>query len=159
MQGSYQDRPKKRTTTATTQSETRADYSPRPCEGTSRVAHTHIPLSHHETWKLLPLSHPLVNPTTSTSVQDNTELTSSIGCRVLLGPNQYKSPVFFSHTIRTPDAQTLDYSLVLGPPFLTPTVGTPDRGCLHVMTNHFYRVQNGYIVSPSPDEHVLGGQR
>jgi hypothetical protein len=64
----------KRRTTTTTQSETRANNSPRPCEGTRRVAHTHILLSHLKTWELLPLSHLLVTPTTSTSVQDNTEL-------------------------------------------------------------------------------------
>jgi hypothetical protein len=66
-----------------------------------------ILFSQLETWELLPLSHPLVTPTTSTSVQDNTELTSPTGCRALLGLNQYKSPVFFLHTIRTLDAQTL----------------------------------------------------
>jgi hypothetical protein len=49
------------------------------------------------------LSHPLVTPTTSTSVQDNIELTSPIRHRAFLGPNQYKSPVFFLHTIRIPD--------------------------------------------------------
>jgi hypothetical protein len=100
-------RKRRRTTTTTTQSETRVDNSPGPCEGTSRVTHTHTLLSHLETWELLPLSHPLVTPTTSTSVQDNTELTSSTGRRALLGPNQYKSLVFFLHTIRTPDTQTL----------------------------------------------------
>jgi hypothetical protein len=99
--------PEKRTTTATTQSETRADNSPGPCEDTSRVVHTPILLSHLETWELLPLSHPLVTPTTCTLVQDNTKLTSSTGRRALLSVNQYKSPVFFLHTIRTSDAQTL----------------------------------------------------
>jgi hypothetical protein len=52
------------------------------------------------------LSHPLVTHTTSTLVQDNTELTSLTGHRAFLGPNQYKSPVFFLHTIRIPDMQT-----------------------------------------------------
>jgi hypothetical protein len=98
---------KKRTTTTTTQSETRTDNSPGPCEGTSRVMHTHTLHSHLETWEFLPLSHPLVTPTINTSVQDNTELAYPTKRRALLGPNQYKSHVFFLHTIRTPDAQTL----------------------------------------------------
>jgi hypothetical protein len=98
---------KRRTTTTRTRSETRADNSSGPCTGTSRVTRTHSLLSHLETWEFLPLSHPLITPTTSTSVQDNIELTSSTGRRALLGPNQYKLHVFFWHTIRTFDAQTL----------------------------------------------------
>jgi hypothetical protein len=57
-----------------------------------------------ETWESLPLSLSLVTPTTSTLVQDNTELSSLTGHRAFFGPNQYKSSVFFLHTIRTPDA-------------------------------------------------------
>jgi hypothetical protein len=53
-------------------------------------------------------------------MQDNTELTSSTGRKALLGPNKYKLSMFFLHVIWTSDAQTLDYSLVLGPSFLTP---------------------------------------
>jgi hypothetical protein len=63
--------------------------------------------SHFKTWEPLPLSLLLVTPTTSTSVQDNTELSSLTEHRAFFGPNQCKSPVFFLHTIRTPDAWTL----------------------------------------------------
>jgi hypothetical protein len=98
---------KERRTTIATQHNTQTDNSPRPCKGTSRVAYTHFLHSHLDTWELLPLSHPLITPTTSTLVQDNTELSSPTRHRAFLGPNQYKSLVFFLHTIRTPHAQTL----------------------------------------------------
>jgi hypothetical protein len=76
-------------------------------------AESHTPTfsSHLKTWELLPLSYPLVTPTTSTSVQDNIELTSSTRRRALLSLNQYKLPVFFLHTIRTP---THRHSLLVG---------------------------------------------
>jgi hypothetical protein len=50
------------------------------------------------------LSRPLVTPTTSTSVQDNTSLPFLTGRRAFFGLNQYKPLVFFLHTIRIPDA-------------------------------------------------------
>jgi hypothetical protein len=102
----HEDRRKKGTNTAS-QRKIQAGYSPGPCEVTSRVAHTHFLQPRLETWELLPLSRPLVTPTTSTSVQDNTELSSPTGRRAFLGLNQYKSSVFFLHTIRTPNTQTL----------------------------------------------------
>jgi hypothetical protein len=84
--------------------DTRTDNSPGPCEGTSRVTHTHS--THTLRLGRSSLSHPLVTPTTDTSVQDNTELTSPTGRRAFFGLKQYKSSVFFLHTIRVPDAQT-----------------------------------------------------
>jgi hypothetical protein len=96
IKGACRDRSTKNDTT--TQHDTRADNSPRPCEGTMGVTHT---LSTHT---LRPgsssLSHPLVTPTTSTLVQDNTEH------RAFQGLNQYNSPMFFLHTIWISDAQT-----------------------------------------------------
>jgi hypothetical protein len=138
MHGSFQGTEKRRrTTTTATQHKTRADKSPGPCEVTSRVAHTHFLHSHLETWEPLPLSHPLVTPTTSTSVQDNTELASPTGRRAFLGPS-INCPYSYC-TPSGPRRADTYYSLVLGPSFLTPTVVAPGRGRLHVMTNHFCR--------------------
>jgi hypothetical protein len=75
------------------------DLTRAPEEPHTRALHSRL-----ETWEPLPLSHSLVTPNTSTSVQDNTDLSSPTGRRAFFGPNQYKSLAFFLHTIRTPDA-------------------------------------------------------
>jgi hypothetical protein len=53
---------------------TRSHNSPGPCEGSSRATHTHTLHARPKTWEPLPLSLSLVTPTTSTLVQDNTDL-------------------------------------------------------------------------------------
>jgi hypothetical protein len=67
---------------------------------------THTHSTHILRPRIISLSHPLVTPTTSTSVQNNTRLPSPTGRRAFFGLNQYKSLVFFLHTIQIPDAQT-----------------------------------------------------
>jgi hypothetical protein len=78
------------------------------------------------------LSHQLVTPYYKHLGARQYKTFLPTGCRAFFGPNQYKSLVFFLHTIRISYAQTLIHLLGLGPLVQTPTVGAPSRGSLRV---------------------------
>jgi hypothetical protein len=116
MQGPFQEG-KRETRTYTHEQITLLDLARAPAESQTHSTHVLRPRSSF-------LSHPLITPTTSILVQDNTRLPIPTRCRTFFGPNQYKLPVFFLHTIRIPNTQTHITSLVLELSLLT----SPGRG-------------------------------
>jgi hypothetical protein len=107
----------------------------------SSEANTHTLSTHVLRPRSSSLSHPLVTPNTSTSVQDNTRPPSPTGRRAFFSPNQYK--IVCGLLAHHPDPRRADthYSLVLKPLFLTPTGS--DRELFVVSNVNLYKLING----------------